>query len=236
MPTQSATWLALAIATMIAMYLGFLIWRHEEPPAGAFAAFAAFCALPILVLSGPELLPKLIGHCATVEGKDYCLSELAREMKKVEAVAQKADDKATSTSDAVKLQDSVVPIIPPPGTSTSTVAQNKCHPYTYTNGLVPSAGLVLIGQGKTNWFPVVSSIYDKNKALEYAKEISGRSKYPVHVYQAKDNKGRLVFAVTLEGYLSQDEAVARTCYAQGEGDLANDAYTWATDKWEYNIR
>jgi hypothetical protein len=236
MPTEIATWLALLFCVAVSLFLGLLIWRHKEPPSGAFVAFAAFAALPVLVLSVPEILPKLTGYCVMIEGKQYCLSQLAKDVKEAKQIADSANVKATNTKNALEETVSSPPIVSIPTQAGDKAAKPACRPYIRSDGYRPSAGLLLVGQNKKNWFAVISSIYGKDNALAYADRIAGKVRYPVYVYQAKDEKGEPVWAITLEGYLTQEQAVDRVCYAQTEGNLAKDAYAWASDKWGSNIR
>lgn len=119
----------------------------------------------------------------------------------------------------------------------SPTTQTPCGAYP-RNRTRPSAAQEKVGLGQSNWFPVVASIYDLEKARKKAQEIrpSARGKnWEVHVYETTDYRGKQVWAITLGGYLSQEEAEKRVCAAQGELKLARDAYAWASTRWGMNL-
>jgi hypothetical protein len=247
LPSTFATWFAISASVGIAIFIGVLLYRHKEAPAGGFIIFAVFASLPIVLLSLPELLPRLVNYCVETPRGKYCLGQLAQEVKSIQGIANSAQADANRAVTALQQSVDAVPFVQTSHanrvlqTESTKSAQTKsvisqCRPYTYTDGFTPSPGLLVVGSGKSNWFPVVSSIYDKDKALNIAKTLSPLTAYPVEVYSARDASGVTVWAVTLGGHLSQDEAVARVCWAQDNKAFQKDSYAWASDKWGANVR
>ena len=213
------SWLALAISIVVAIFLGALIWRQKEAANGAFLAFSIFAGIPIVVLSLPEIIPMAKDYCVQTPEGHYCLDQIAEKVIDAEKKADMADAKAEKTFDALEQS---VKSLPPMQLSTTPQAEASapqkhadCRPYTYSNGLEPPPGLLLIGAGKSNWYPVVASIYTETAALDTAEKLQTKdSTYPLEVHKAADAKGKAVWAVTLGSGLSQNEATARVCYAQ----------------------
>jgi hypothetical protein len=88
---------------------------------------------------------------------------------------------------------------------------------------------------RDQWFPVVASEYDWASALAKANALKEKSlKYPVEIYRATDDKGKPLYAVTLGGYLPQNEASTRARYARDLG-LASDAFAHQTGRWGENL-
>jgi len=235
------SWFALMVSAVVAVFLGALIWRQKEAANGAFIAFSVFAGIPIVVLSLPEIIPMAKDYCVqTPEGR-YCLDQIVEKAIDAEKKADTADAKAEKAVDA--LEQSVKSL---PPMQLSTTPQNPasaprkladCRPYTYSNGFEPSPGLLLIGAGKNNWYPVVASIYTEAAALDTAAKLQTKnSTYPLEVHKAADAKGKAVRAVTLGSGLSQNEASARVCYAQQSGIFDRGSYAWASDKWGSDLR
>jgi hypothetical protein len=89
----------------------------------------------------------------------------------------------------------------------------------------------LVPESDTNWFPVVASAYNKTDLEGRLQEIKSLDPtFNVEVYNASDNNGTPVYAITLGGYLSKNESMKRVLYAK-EKNIAKDSYSWRTDKW-----
>jgi hypothetical protein len=85
------------------------------------------------------------------------------------------------------------------------------------------------------WFPVVASIYDSNEARLRAEHINSSAIiYPAEVYKGFDDQGKIVYPVTLGGYLSLEEAKSRVLYAK-EQNIAKDAYIRNKSTWGQNL-
>ena len=78
------------------------------------------------------------------------------------------------------------------------------------------------------WFAVVYSIANQEEAIQKAQSLKGLS-YQPEVYKATDDRGNVVYAVTLGGYLSEEEARSRAAY--GRAKVSSDAYAWQSAKW-----
>ncbi len=236
------SWCAMIVSGFVAAFLGLLIWKHKEPPTGAFIAFAIFAGLPILVFSLPQIAPILGGYSVETPQGRYRLS-LSQVAAKAEA-AETAANNAKKESDHVvaALTQSVASVPPVQKQSRMTRTEGEspgaCRPYIYSGtGYEPSPGLLIVGLGKLNWFPVVASIYSEPDAVESANRLASKeTTYPLEVHKAADPRGKPVWAVTLGSGLSQDDAVARVCYAQNSGIYDKGSYAWASDKWSANLR
>ncbi len=223
---------ALIASTVVAIFLGLLIWRHDNPPSGAYVAFSIFAAIPVVVLSLPKLVPLISGYCVDSPGGRYCLSESEIARKTLDT-----EKKVDTTFNALEQSVAAAPLVQESPTVMKSMKKRECRPYTYSNGNEPSPGLLVVGLGKNNWFPVVASIYQQSKAISVATELEKQdSNYPLEVHKASDANGNVVWAVTLGSGLSQEEAVARVCYAQNSKIFDKGSYAWASNKWGINIR
>ena len=85
------------------------------------------------------------------------------------------------------------------------------------------------------WFPVVASIYDRDEAFAKARAIrAGTTKtYLVQIYEATDSKGKPIYAVTLGGYMTEQEARARVAYAREQ--IEPTAYAWERRTWRTSL-
>lgn len=83
----------------------------------------------------------------------------------------------------------------------------------------------------TNWFAVVASEYQREDAMARARRLAETTPpYPVEIYRATDNKGDPLYAVTLGGSLTRQEALDRVRYAK-QNAIASDAFAHQTPKW-----
>ena len=224
------SWVALLVSAVIAFFLGLVIWRQNEVPAGAYIVFCVFAGLPVVVLSLPQITPMMRDYCVETPDGRYCLSQVGKEVNKAQKEAELAvqalkKSVAAAPPIQVSLSSSEKAKLAPASTT-------ECRPYTYSDGSKPSAGLLLVGSGKNNWFPVVASIYGEADAIKTAQQLQKTdSTYRLEVHKASDGKGDPVWALTLGSGLSQDDAVARTCYAQRSDHFDRGSYAWASDRW-----
>lgn len=80
-------------------------------------------------------------------------------------------------------------------------------------------------------FPVVASLPTLDAAVAKAQELKNMGlPYETEVYLADNN----YYAVTLGGYLTQEEAASRVNYAKNNG-IAKDAYVWESTLWGENL-
>lgn len=101
--------------------------------------------------------------------------------------------------------------------------------------LVEERGATAKGK-ENNWFPVISSPYNKTDLLGKLEELDRiTAQYPVHVYKTADKRGAPVYAITFGGYLSKADATKRVSYARSSG-IASDAYPWSSNIWGEDIR
>lgn len=85
------------------------------------------------------------------------------------------------------------------------------------------------------WFPVIASPYNESDLRGKLEELGVETiRYPIHVYKTTDKSGNPVFAITLGGYLSKEEALSRVEYAR-ESKLSPDAYPWSSTNWGSNV-
>lgn len=80
-------------------------------------------------------------------------------------------------------------------------------------------------------FPVIGSFKTMDEALTFVKNIPSSSLlYPIEIYLSENN----YYAVTLGGYLRQEEAQTRVRFAQQE-EIAKDAFVKNTRNWGENL-
>lgn len=231
--------LAIGILFSIAIAVCFkkLISKHtstgtnQEP--AIIWTFAIFSGIPIMVLILLGIIPKITASCVLVSGeKEFCISDAKKEMTGIKEALEKSVEKIPLMAD----ESGDVEEGNKPHTDVNK-SNLGCKPYMHTDGYTPSAGLILVGK-QNNWFAIVSSIYDRDKAFRYADSLEKKSKssYKVEIYSAKDSSEKEVFAITLGGKLSQSEAEKRVCYAQLSKIFQKDSFVWANDGWGDNLR
>jgi len=227
-------WLAIVASSLVALFIGTLIWRHKDVSSGGYMAFTIFAGVPIGVLVTLGIMPML--SQLQVQTPDGEFSVKLKEMEaRVERVKDATDKMQFALEGAV---DGVPSTLEAPIDQASSDATGLCNPYAGGKSY-PSPGLLIVGGGKKNWFPVIASIYDIKKAVTYAEKLGDAAKqqgYRLHVYKTSDQKARTVWAVTLGGYLSQGEAIKRACFAVNSPDFQPDSYVWASDKWGEDVR
>lgn len=85
------------------------------------------------------------------------------------------------------------------------------------------------------WFPVIASTYNEDDLKGRLSTLrKQKPEYKIEIYRATDGKGRHVYAITLGGYLSNNESAKRVKYARSN-DIASDAYSWNSTKWGNDI-
>ncbi|HEY2293915.1 MAG TPA: NACHT domain-containing protein [Thermoanaerobaculia bacterium] len=78
-----------------------------------------------------------------------------------------------------------------------------------------------------NWFAALKEFSALPEAERYARNIEEQQKlYIPRIYIAENGR----YVVSLDGFLSQDEATTRVDFAKSIG-LALDAYSWQSDRW-----
>jgi len=86
----------------------------------------------------------------------------------------------------------------------------------------------------TNWFAVVASEYQREGATTRARRLLETTpRYPIEIYRATDDKGKPLYAITLGGSLTRQEALDRVRYAK-QNAIASDAFAHQTSKWADN--
>lgn len=154
-------------------------------------------------------------------------SDLQKELEKVNrfikslAVDQRRTDEKTRAfvAQIAEVQESL-------DRSGKQISQEKTRAKEFV-----AAKAVAIG----NWFPVIFSIYEREEAFSKAKQLKkGGLKFEVEVYTAADKYGKQVYAITLGGYLTKEQALERVEYAKNKG-IAKDAYVWESSVWGQNL-